>query len=54
VIGAAEPAGAFARLQLHTRMTQARIDERSSRSDDGVVEMGWGITGVVGLVPSVR
>ena len=54
VIGAAEPAGAFAHLQLHTPMTQARIDERCSRIDEGAVEMGWGIAGVVGLVPSVR
>ena len=39
VIGTAEPAGAFARLQLHTRLTQARIDGRCSRSDVGAVEM---------------
>ena len=54
VIGTAEPAGAFGRLQLHTCITQARIDERCSRSDEGAVEMGWGIAGVSGLVPSVR
>ena len=54
VIGTAEPAGAFGRLQLHTCITQARIDERCSRSDEGAVEMGWGIAGASGLVPSVR